>query len=261
MEKSKSVLIIDDERGFVDMLRSTLHYRGYETVTAYDGREGLEVLSRQKPDYIILDLNMPRMSGLEFLNQAMAGTGKMDVPTLVVTARDDLREVFKDLDVKGFISKPAKLEEIVDQVERILVRQAEPAQDHSKIVKTEWKVLWADDDDDFMLESKPMFESAGYMVDHHTTGIGLLGSAMRRRPDIVFMKLGLKDMSGDEVAYEFRMITDSAPIPLVLYSREYDTLNHSVTQNICRKIGIRDIFCFNEPATLFKQANALLGRN
>jgi hypothetical protein len=83
---------------------------------------------------------------------------------------------------------------------------------------------------------------------------------MLERPDIALVKLGLKDMSGDEVAFEFRLVTDSSPIPLILYSRQYDTLNHLVTQSFCKKLGIRDIFCFNEPQTLVKQANTLLGR-
>ncbi len=260
MTETKSVLIIDDEKDFVDALRSTLNYRGYNIITAYDGREGLEALEKHKPNFIILDITMPRMNGLEFLNKAMNDKGKMDVPTLVVSAREELRDILKEQDVLDFIVKPAKFEDIIRQVEHTLVRSSEPTEDYPQTLKTTWKMLWADDDDEFVEQAKPLFESVSYAVRHYKAGIGLLASAMGERPDIVMIKLGLEDMAGDDVAFEFRLVTESAPIPLILYSRQYDTLNHSVTQSLCKKLGIRDIFCFNEPQTLLKQANILLCR-
>ena len=260
MDATKSVLIIDDERDFVDALKSTLNYRGYDTRTAHDGREGLEEIARRRPNFIILDITMPRMNGLEFLNKAMNDKGKMDIPTLIVSAREELRDVIKDQDVLAFMIKPVKFEDIIRQVEQTLVRSIEPVKPPLQVKKTTWKMFWADDDDDFVEQAKHLFESVGYEVSHYKAGIDLIGKAMLERPDIVLVKLGLNDMSGDEAAFEFRLVTDSSPIPLILYSRQYDTLNHSVTQSLCKKLGIRDVFCFNEPPTLVAQANALLGR-
>jgi PleD family two-component response regulator len=61
------ILVVDDEPSIRDAVREILEGRGYEVLTAADGLDGLQALSKSLPDLIISDLNMPRMSGFEFL--------------------------------------------------------------------------------------------------------------------------------------------------------------------------------------------------
>lgn len=262
MPDKKTILIIDDEPEFVDALRGTLNYRGYHIVTAGDGREGLKEMERSRPDMIILDLSMPRMSGLEFLNLIQDDRGRSSVPTLVVSAREELRGVFKDLDITGFLTKPVKLEEILRDVESVLkASAAAPAPSPApNRVKTEWKALLVEDDRENAAAIASLMESVGYTVKVIPSGIEALSAAMSDVPDIALIKLGLKDFSGDEVAYEFRMMPKTAGVPIILYTPHYDTLNHMVTQNICQKIGIKDVLAFSEPRTLVNESERLLGR-
>ena len=139
MTEQKTILIIDDEAGFVDAMRTSLGFRGYRVISAGDGYEGLEVLKNSNPDLILLDVTMPRMGGFEFYNRISDGRGSTAVPTIVVSAREELKSVFKSAGVDDFIAKPVdlaelrirvasllKLKEALDQFEAMTVKAPSP---------------------------------------------------------------------------------------------------------------------------------------
>ncbi len=80
---NRSLMVIDDDPDLRDMLLHTFGQRGYDVTTAADGEEGLRLSNEQRPDLIILDLLMPRMSGLEVL--ASLRRSQPDVPVIVVS--------------------------------------------------------------------------------------------------------------------------------------------------------------------------------
>lgn len=82
---SKKVLVIDDEADVRAFLTAVLKKNGYETVTAADGVEGLDVARREKPDLVILDLLMPKQSGTDFYRQMSRDKELGDVPVIVVS--------------------------------------------------------------------------------------------------------------------------------------------------------------------------------
>lgn len=65
MDTKKTVLIVEDEKNIVDIVRFNLMREGYETLEAYDGEAGLAAAREKKPDLILLDVMMPRMTGFE----------------------------------------------------------------------------------------------------------------------------------------------------------------------------------------------------
>ena len=109
MGGKKTILVIDDEVDLTHMLKFWLEREGYNAVTAGNGLEGLEKLRNLKPDLIILDVNMPKMGGIEFYHQICNGGGKPPFPIFVLTARANREEVFRDLAVDGFMSKPFEI--------------------------------------------------------------------------------------------------------------------------------------------------------
>ncbi|HTL46715.1 MAG TPA: response regulator [Verrucomicrobiae bacterium] len=120
MEEKKKILIIDDDAAIVQLLAMHLQAKGYEVVTAKDGADALAKLRKVTPDLISLDMEMPKVGGLEFYRRISDGRSRTRIPVLVVTGRGELSEVFKDLEVDGFLSKPFELHDYLCEVERIL---------------------------------------------------------------------------------------------------------------------------------------------
>ena len=120
MATKKVVMIVEDEVDLVDMLKFQFMAQGYHVVVAYNGAEGLGKLNNVKPDIIILDLNMPKLGGVEFCQRIQTPDRKFKYPVLILTARANTESIFKDYPVDGFMIKPFKIEQLLLEVERIL---------------------------------------------------------------------------------------------------------------------------------------------
>src|SRR5882757_5893304 len=97
------ILILEDEKEIAEIYAKQLKNKGYASVLAYNGLEGLEKLKEIKPDLILLDLNMPEMGGVEFYQHICDAQNKPKHPVLVITGRADLESLFKDFHIEGFI--------------------------------------------------------------------------------------------------------------------------------------------------------------
>jgi DNA-binding response OmpR family regulator len=117
---ARTVLVIEDDPVYRELLVMALESEGYHAVGAQDGARALEVLRSSTPDVIILDLLMPVMDGLSFLKTLKEGGGET-IPILVHTGLEE-RSSAVDALVAGasdVLSKPATLEEIVKKLEGI----------------------------------------------------------------------------------------------------------------------------------------------
>lgn len=123
---SKKILIIDDDKIFSKILRDGLVAGGqgkYEVVTAFDGEEGFEIAARERPNLIMLDMMMPKVSGIEFLRKLRGEDWGKDTPVIVETQLSDLEKMSEgvELGVRGYIIKSDySLDTILRQVEDIL---------------------------------------------------------------------------------------------------------------------------------------------
>jgi len=79
------ILVVDDHAATREPLAKLLRYEGYETAVACNGAEALEALRERKPDLVLLDLLMPKMDGMAFLDQASREPHGADLPVIVVT--------------------------------------------------------------------------------------------------------------------------------------------------------------------------------
>ena len=117
-----TVLVVDDEAGVRDLLSDALHFAGYETEEAADGREALEHWRRRKVDLCVVDINMPVMDGFEFLETLR----KSDVttPVLLLSARDAPEDIARGLrfGADDYVRKPFSVEELLLRVAAILRR-------------------------------------------------------------------------------------------------------------------------------------------
>lgn len=117
---NKTILIIDDETNLAGLIKHELAAKGYSVILASDGQEGINKLKIVTPDLIILDINMPGMSGLEFYRRIMTSDGQAMFPVLVLTSRAEFQEVFDDIHAAGFLPKPFHMTELLTKVDDIL---------------------------------------------------------------------------------------------------------------------------------------------
>jgi len=98
---SKKILIVDDEPDIITFLSALLEENGYESVSAKDGTEGLELLRKEKPDLVLLDLMMPKKSGITMFQELRKDPELSDIPVIVVTGVSEVTGV----DFRNFMFK------------------------------------------------------------------------------------------------------------------------------------------------------------
>jgi len=116
---SKKILVVDDEPDMVTFLTTLLEDNGYDTITAVDGEEALEMIKKEKPDLVSLDLLMPNKTGIKMYREMRKDDEIKDIPVIMVTGfgKDDVPSMdFKEWIQKRAIKPPeAYIEKPVDK--------------------------------------------------------------------------------------------------------------------------------------------------
>ena len=116
---AKKILVIDDEKDILSVLGSRLKASGYEVFTASNGSEGMEILKKNLPNMILLDIVMPVMDGFEFFKALRKDTQKEDIPVLILTARKGMKDMFEALGVDEVIVKPFESAELLSKISAV----------------------------------------------------------------------------------------------------------------------------------------------
>jgi DNA-binding response OmpR family regulator len=121
------VLVVDDEPAIVDLVRQLLMRRGYEVATASDGDAALQAIYDLKPDLVLLDLMLPKLSGWEVCRRVKEDREVRDIPILMMTARREDRDLVEGLELGAddYVKKPFSTAELGARVAAILRRSKE----------------------------------------------------------------------------------------------------------------------------------------
>jgi len=116
------ILVAEDETSLNDLLQDALRMNGYETISAKHGLEALRLIREEKPDLVILDINMPQLDGFGVIEKLRNENN--NVPVIVLTARDqrDDKSIGFGLGADDFVTKPFGLEELIMRVAAVLRR-------------------------------------------------------------------------------------------------------------------------------------------
>ena len=116
MEQKKKVLIVEDEKNIVDILRFNLQREGYDTLEAYDGAAGLELALQENPDLVLLDVMLPKMIGFDVCQELRAKGSS--VPVIILTAREEEADKVLGLEIGAddYITKPFSMRELMARV-------------------------------------------------------------------------------------------------------------------------------------------------
>jgi DNA-binding response OmpR family regulator len=117
----RRILVVDDDRKTVELVRIYLEKEGYRVLCAYDGPEALELARREKPDLIVLDLMLPGTDGLEVCRILRS---ESDIPVIMLTARTTEADRLKGLDLGAddYVTKPFSPRELAARVKAVLRR-------------------------------------------------------------------------------------------------------------------------------------------
>jgi len=119
MERRKTILICDDEPALRELIRASMD-DGFEFAEASDGIVAMELAREMTPDLVILDLMLPRLSGLEVLARLNEDERFKDVPVLVITAWNETREDVLAAGADYFVAKPFDPEDLKAAVNRLV---------------------------------------------------------------------------------------------------------------------------------------------
>lgn len=117
-----TILVVDDEPNIVQTLKDRLEMNDYNVLTAYDGREGLEIALNDKPDVILLDVIMPVVDGHQMLEQLRNDEQGKDLSVIMLTARSQTQDISRATaaGIDDYIVKPFDLSELLEKIEKII---------------------------------------------------------------------------------------------------------------------------------------------
>ena len=118
----KKILVIDDEPNTVKMVQARLEASGYEVIVAFDGRQGLTHVYREKPDLIILDITMPVEDGYSICKRLKMSSKTWSIQVIFLTAKDKLEDEIKGYEVGAdyYLRKPYEPEVLLETVKKAL---------------------------------------------------------------------------------------------------------------------------------------------
>jgi DNA-binding response OmpR family regulator len=117
----KRILVVDDEEMIVRMLETNLKRAGYEVITAVNGRDGLEKAASDKPDLVLMDVQMPMMDGFAALEALKATQETSAIPVVMLTSKSQESDLNQGLDsgAEFYVTKPVDPHDLLGLIERL----------------------------------------------------------------------------------------------------------------------------------------------
>ncbi|MCG3137277.1 MAG: Phosphate regulon transcriptional regulatory protein PhoB [Phycisphaerae bacterium] len=127
--KSKTILVIDDEKDLVELIEFNLHREGYRTLTAYDGVTGTTLAQQHMPDLVLLDLMLPKRSGQEVAVMLKSNETTKRIPIIMLTAKSEESDIVVGLTLGAddYVAKPFSIKVLLARIEAVMRRAAQTA--------------------------------------------------------------------------------------------------------------------------------------
>ncbi|MFN7975011.1 MAG: response regulator [Acidobacteriota bacterium] len=202
-EPGLRILVIDDDPGSREMLRTFLKHEGYRVDTATSGEEGLKLARQYVPDLITLDILMPGIDGWAVLSQLKADPVLHDVPVILVTMVENA-ELGCALGATDYLTKPIDFTRLRSVVER-----------HRK-VKSSPYALCIEDVAPTRRMMKQTLEKAGWTVGEAENGSIALKRVAEKTPDLILLDLMMPEVDGFQFLEGLRAREEWRPIPVVV---------------------------------------------
>ncbi|MBF0483423.1 MAG: response regulator [Candidatus Omnitrophica bacterium] len=245
----KKIFIIDDEADITLLLKYSFESKGYSVETASDGVEALQKLNTFNPDLIILDINMPRMGGIEFYTRICDSNNHPQYPVFIITAHANMEQMLKKFNIEGFMPKPFEVFNLIKETEIILKKHEQKTDETTITTSRALKlktILIADHRKEELKKIALVFLEAGYIVQIADSGAAAIERIFSSVPDFALLNLKLKDISGDIVAAKIKQMAKTSHIDTVIYSSK----NETEKSGTVKKSKINKIADYDQPDEL-----------
>ncbi len=208
IENNKPVImVVDDEEDTVVFTQMILQSLGYQVVCAEDGKTALELLHQDRPDLILLDINMPIMDGFEIIKRLRQDNKLKDIPVIVHTNRVNRDPVLKFTQLADdIICKPAKSHEYNNKIKKIL---------NPRSNRQGPNILLAISNQEAGKQITQVVEELGYNVMNAKNGLEALFLFKRYITHMALLDTKVPIISGDILAKEIIEISPGTPIALL----------------------------------------------
>ncbi|MEK6656585.1 MAG: response regulator transcription factor [Nitrospirota bacterium] len=127
---SKKILLIEDDKDIINLVKHYLEKEGYRTFEAADGVKGLDILKKEKVDLAILDIMLPELNGIDVLKRIKGDAKTANIPVIMLTAKGEETDkiVGLELGADDYITKPFSPKELVARVKALLRRAEKPVE-------------------------------------------------------------------------------------------------------------------------------------
>jgi len=195
--KRVQVLLVDDEKEFVDSLSERLKLRDVDADVAYNGEQALQAVGEDRPDVMILDLRMPGIDGLEVLRKMKADHPDVDIVVLTGHGSETDEKEARRLGATAFLQKPVDIDQLVGTVHQEKLR-----------------VLLVDDEKEFVGSLSERLELRNLEADVAHDGEQALQAVQEDKPDVMVLDLRMPGIDGIDVLR--KMKADHPKIPVVV---------------------------------------------
>ncbi len=213
---NRKIIVVDDEPDFVENVRSFFELHEYECLVAFNGREGLEKIEKERPSLIILDILMPNMDGYTMLRELKKR--KIKILCIILTAKEKLKDLFELEKVDRFVTKPFELKKLKEIVDEMLENSDDTPYEEKKPDKTPKKegkkVLLIEDEARLADSIKNFLQIKNYSVHVAYTGDEGLKAVKTFKPDIIISDILMPQMDGYSMIKELRK--EGLEVPIII---------------------------------------------
>ena len=117
-----TILLVEDDENQRLLYEQELMHEGYEVVTASNGKEALEKVQEKLPDIVIMDINMPKMDGIEAMGRILGK--KKEIPVIINTAYSNYKDSFMSWAADAYIVKTSDLSELKEKIKEVLAKKS-----------------------------------------------------------------------------------------------------------------------------------------
>ena len=114
----KTILLVEDDKNQLLLYKQELSHEGYNIITAEDGQEAVKKVKEYTPDLIVMDINMPKMNGIESIGKILSDHKK--IPIIINTAYSSYKDDFMSWSADAYIIKSSDLTELKDKIKELL---------------------------------------------------------------------------------------------------------------------------------------------
>lgn len=205
--EKKTLLIIEDDENFADVLGELASEYGFRSLTAHDGERGIEMARQTRPDAIILDIGLPGIDGWAVLEELKNDSVTRDIPVHCFSGHDESAKALK-MGAIAYYKKPATLDQIKDAFGKI----------ESQSVNGIRRLLVVEDNTVQHSAIHALFEDSQVDVTVCTTGQEALDSLLRESFDCVILDLSLPDMDGFTLLETIHENDIYPNVPVIIYT-------------------------------------------